>query len=746
MKKISLVCLLFILFTNTNSFAQINLTIDSLLTLIKTSKDDTNKVNNFVNLCNEYKEIENYDKGLQYGIAGVALGKKLNFQKGIAASYKSIGNIYYNEENYDKALENYFASLKIREEIRDEKGAASICNKIGNIYYFQGDYFLGMEFYLKSLHINEKIGDKQGIASAYNNIGNINDSKGEYAKAMEFYFKALKIREELLDKKGMASCYGNIGIMYKKKGDYDKGLEFYLKSLKMFEETGNKEGIGNSFNNIGIIYSSKGDYAKALDFHAKSLKIKEEIMNKQGMAESYNNIGNIHSFKRDYTKALEFQLKAMKIYEEIGYKQGITHSYNSIGSLHLQKNNLLESKRYQQKSLAVAKEIASLPDIMFAYEGLSKVDSALNNFKEAYEYQKLYKEMNDSIFNLESAEKTAEITAIYESEKKETQIKLLEKDKEKQTALAVVEKKKQLTILYSVVGGLFLVIVFAGFIYNRWRITRQQKVIIEQKEKETSLQKNQIEEKHKEITDSINYAERIQRSFLATTEMLDQNLKDYFVFFRPKDIVSGDFYWSGKLNNGNFAFSVADSTGHGVPGAIMSILNISSLEKSIEKETEPNLILNETRKIIIERLKKDGSVDGGKDGMDCSLLVLNQNRTQLTFAAANNPVFIVRNNELIEYKPDKMPVGKHYNDAESFTLHTTLLQKGDIIYALTDGFPDQFGGTKGKKYMIKNLKELLLKIAHLPVHEQELILSDEFTDWKGENEQVDDVCIIGVRV
>ena len=241
-------------------------------------------------------------------------------------------------------------------------------------------------------------------------------------------------------------------------------------------------------------------------------------------------------------------------------------------------------------------------------------------------------------------------------------------------------------------------------------------------------------------------------------------------------MVSGDFYWASELINGNFAFSVADSTGHGVPGAIMSILNISSLEKSIEKETEPDQILNKTRKIIIERLKKDGSHEGGKDGMDCSLLVFNQEKTKLSFATANNPVFILRpiviaschsepvedsmlrqaqhdknilNNddyELIEFKPDKMPVGKHDNDAETFTLHTITLQKGDVIYALTDGFSDQFGGDKGKKYMIKNLKELLLQIAHLPMSEQELKLAEEFDKWKGGNEQVDDVCIIGVRI
>jgi serine phosphatase RsbU (regulator of sigma subunit) len=280
--------------------------------------------------------------------------------------------------------------------------------------------------------------------------------------------------------------------------------------------------------------------------------------------------------------------------------------------------------------------------------------------------------------------------------------------------------------------------------------TLEQKV--KDRTHQLSEQKQIIEEKHKEITDSINYAERIQRSFLATKELLDENLGDYFVFFKPKDVVSGDFYWASSVKtsdaNGrnSFCFCCADSTGHGVPGAIMSILNISSLEKAMETESEPHQILNATRKIIINRLKKDGSPDGGKDGMDCTLLLFNHDKTMLHFSAANNPVFIIRGLDLIEFKADKMPVGKHDKDQESFILQRVELQKGDCIYTLTDGFPDQFGGEKGKKYMIKNLKEYIRSMAHLPMIEQHHLLSTEFENWKGVHEQIDDVCIIGVRI
>ena len=328
--------------------------------------------------------------------------------------------------------------------------------------------------------------------------------------------------------------------------------------------------------------------------------------------------------------------------------------------------------------------------------------------------------------------------------------------------------------------------------FNRFRVTQKQKNIIELKEMETqqqneiiTIQKNLVEEKHKEITDSINYAERIQRSFLATKELLDENLNrgisnaeldstsheflkqvqgdesNYFTLFKPKDVVSGDFYWAGKLSNGNFALAIADSTGHGVPGAIMSLLNVTSLEKAIEHHTNPADILNHTRQTIIERLKKDGSADGGQDGMDCSLLVFDfvspfeDVAAVLHIAAANNPVWVIRSvsssvvenkYELIEIKPDKMPVGKSERQTESFTLHTIELQKGDTIYTLTDGFPDQFGGPNGKKFMSKKLKELLLANVHLPIAQQKELLETTFKNWVGDLEQVDDVCIIGIRI
>ncbi len=255
-----------------------------------------------------------------------------------------------------------------------------------------------------------------------------------------------------------------------------------------------------------------------------------------------------------------------------------------------------------------------------------------------------------------------------------------------------------------------------------------------------------MEEKNKEILDSINYAERIQRSFIATKELLDENLSDYFIIFKPKDVVSGDFYWAAKLLNGNFALVTADSTGHGVPGAIMSLLNVTSLEKAIEQLTQPSEIFDSTRKTIISRLKKDGSIEGGKDGMDASITVYDFKNKKMIVSAANNPVWIVRGKETIEIKPDKMPIGKHDKQDIAFSQQEFDLETGDVIYTLTDGFPDQFGGEKGKKFMIKNLRQLINDNAHLEMEEQKQILETAFRNWVGNLEQVDDVTLIGIRV
>ncbi len=316
----------------------------------------------------------------------------------------------------------------------------------------------------------------------------------------------------------------------------------------------------------------------------------------------------------------------------------------------------------------------------------------------------------------------------------------------------------RITVLVFIIGMLYLLFKLrtAALLKRQQEleatVEERTREVVEEK-KQVEYQKHLVDEKNQEISDSINYAERIQRAMLANHKLLDEFFNEYFVFFQPKDVVSGDFYWASKLANGDLAIVNADSTGHGVPGAIMSMLNMNSLKEAVvgKEISEPHDILTYTRKVIKETLMNDGSAEGGKDGMDCSLLCFSKNSPTIKFAAANNPVWVVRtseNNEkeFIEFKPDKMPVGKHDRDHEPFNLQEFEYQKGDVIYTLTDGMPDQFGGPKGKKYMYKKLKTFLTEISELPMEEQKEKIHAEFMNWMQSEEQVDDVCIIGVRV
>lgn len=304
-----------------------------------------------------------------------------------------------------------------------------------------------------------------------------------------------------------------------------------------------------------------------------------------------------------------------------------------------------------------------------------------------------------------------------------------------------------------VIGFIAIVFGFNG-VRTRQLKARQQQLerTVAERTSEVVQQKELIELKQKEILDSINYAKRIQGALLASDQLFDSHLKNYFLFFQPKDIVSGDFYWASPMTNGNFVLVTADSTGHGVPGAMMSMLNISCLNEAVSerKLTDPADILNHARQRIISSLAKDGSVEGGKDGMDCSVLVFDFKKNMVQYAGANNPVWIVRKNaegltELIELKPDRMPVGKHDKDNIPFSKQIVELQTGDMIFTLTDGVADQFGGPKGKKFTYRKLKELLISNSERSLGEQKQALQKAVEVWKRDLEQVDDMLLIGIR-
>ena len=437
--------------------------IDSLQKLLLTQKEDTNKVNTLNLLGREMELTGDFDKGINYSQQALQLAT-------VIAS---------------------------REE---RNGKQSLI----------------------------QLAAKKAIAKAHNELGNCNREKGNYPDALKEHFAALKLREEIKDKKGISASLCNIGNIYTEQKDYPKALDYYFKALKMDEDLGDKNGITADLGNIGIVYKAQGAasteasakvelFSKALDYHFKALKMKEELGNKNGIANTLGNIGNVYTEQKDYPKALDYHFKALKMDDELGNKNGIAINLGNIGALYLKEKKLADAKTYINKSLSLAKQIGWREGCKGNYQELSSLDSMLGNYEGAYAHYKLYIIYRDSINNEESTKKQTQTEMQYEFDKKETQTKA---EQDKRDAVAATESRKQKVILASVISGLALVLAFAGFVFRSLRITRRQKQLIE-------TQKHLVEEKQREILDSIRYARRIQTALLPTESYIDKMLKRF---------------------------------------------------------------------------------------------------------------------------------------------------------------------------------------------------------------------------
>ena len=688
--------------------------LDSLWNIYNNKEQsDTNRLNAIESITKGYLDV-NEDSVVMFGEKQIVLAQETKHEKYAANAYLFLGYSFYMRDKRTKALEYFLKALAIYTSLNSNSKISKCYTFIGLIYFKQSNYPQTLNYYFKSLKIDEGMGNKEGMAISYSNIALIYDRLSNLSKALEYDLKALKINEELGNKSRVAANLLNAGIIYDKLSKKNMALSNYLKALKIFEEEGNEQDISLCLTNIGILYFDQSNYPLALDYYTRALEINERLGNKVEMATSFLKIGDL---------------------------------YNKTGNYKLAEINY-------EKSRALSTEADDLDVLRLSYEGLSAVNKNTNNYKSAFENHKKFKQLTDSIFNLENIKQISDLKTNFEVEKIETELKA------KAEALAIIateEKKRQQFIIFGVIVILVIVLCFSFFLYKRYRLTNQQKEIIEIKSKETEAQKALIEEHQKETIDSITYAKRIQYALLANKELLQKHLPKTFVIFNPKDIVSGDFYWAAEYN-GKFYLAVCDSTGHGVPGAFMSLLNIGFLNEAIKEKdiSQPHEVLNFVRKRLMESIGNDGQ----QDGMDAILICIEMNRNEkklktITYSAANNVPVLVRNNQAIELEKDKMPVGKG-EKTESFSLHQIDLEEGDNLFLYTDGYADQFGGPKvrsdkqlfgqGKKFKHKQLQELLLQASTLVPEKQKELLDRKFRDWKGDLEQVDDVCLIGIKI
>ena len=703
-----------------------------------------------------------------------ATEKELPKQRGNALY--GIGSAYFIKGNQKQAFNYLNHSLKLRKQIDHKKGIANSLNVLGTISKSENKYEKAIEYYEKSIAVYEESNNLNGIATAYNNIGMIYSTQGKLDQSIEYYSKSLDIHEKMGDQKGYGIALNNIGIIYENQQQIDKALKRYEKCLEKFKAINFKNGVSSALDNIGSIYTAKEQYSKAIQYHKKSLAIDEDINNQKSSISSLQSLGRIYRIQNDLTLALDYYEQALKVSLSIGSKEKVAECHKGLGDVYKEKKQLHRAIKHYNKSLQIAQKINAVKTIQVSSEALWKAYKSTNNYEKALNMHETYIQARDSLQSKKN--QRALISKEYEKKAQADSIKAAEKRKINNAKIKAQEaqleqEQTQRYALYSGIGVLFLC---GAFIFNRFRVTRKQNFIIEKQKQEVDQQKlvaekqrDLVEEKNGEITDSIQYAQRLQEAILPNMQEIQEHFPSSFILFRPKDIVSGDFYWHETKGETTF-IAAADCTGHGVPGAMVSVVCANALNKSVNELglTDPAKILDSTRNLVVETFSKTGRQV--KDGMDISLLsVTNSNRrereseshshsdsrTVLRWAGANNPLWIIRTcaekdrsndaTEVEEIKADKQPIGL-YGALKPFTSHEISLQTGDRIYLFSDGYADQFGGPKGKKMKKGKFKELLISIKNQSMREQQETLNKTFENWKGSHEQIDDVCIVGVKI
>lgn len=614
------------------------------------------------------------------------------------------GNLYFNKGYYKQAKVNLLEAEKYFINNNNLPGIAKTYNKLGTTHISQAEFPEALDYFIKSLNIKDSIGDDKGFADSYANIGNVLFEMNDVDQALEYYQKSIEIDKRDSNELGMAKTIMNIGLVYKWNFEYDDAIKNFEESLVVFFKYNDSHQIANCYSNMALVYSENNNGDKALTYFNKALAIYEKAGAEKGMASMLSNIGYYYSLQGDYEKAV---------------------------------NNL-------KRAIRIAQSINSIQDVEITSQALSDAYQRLGNYKEAYNYYVLFKNTYDKLNDDKNtrAFTQMEMNFEFEQEKKDIEFKQQQIDAEHRAEI----KRQRLILLFIILGALAL-LVFAVYMYRNYQQKKKDNELLKTQKEAIEKQRDKIDKQNTDITDSIKYAKRIQTALLPPDEMLDKLLINYFVLYKPRDIVSGDYYWAYQKDNKSIIVA-ADCTGHGVPGAFMSMLGMSFLNEIIqqEKDISSNTILNKLREYVIRSMRQTGKVGEAQDGMDLSMVIIDRDNKTLQFSGAYNSLLLIRDLELIQYKADKMPIGISIKSAQPFTNQIIDYKENDTIYLLSDGYVDQFGGPKNQKYKSRPFKELLLTIQDKTMIEQKEILDSTIEEWKGDYEQIDDILVIGIRL
>lgn len=783
--KIFLKIFFLLLFFN-NIIAQNN-SIDSLRIVINSTNSDTTKVNS-LNRFAEQMIRYNLSSSLDSVELSILIANQSGYKLGLAKALKIKAILFYYTGKIDSSFILLDESLNIYLKNDDLLNAGRVYNNIGILLKNQGDINSSIEKYLTAIDLFEQVSEKRDLVAAYINLSNAYRYQGNYQRALSVNFDALNILDKIDNKKYSDSLkvghiYKTIANIYSVQKKYDQADSNYNIALEIYRILNSSQDIADIYVNFGTNAEEKNDYVKIINYNRRAINL---YTSASKIAVADINIANTYIDLMNYDSAKVFIDDALEIYQQPVNDRGLALVEYTYGRYYFFQNKNNEAIDSLKKSLEYATFNNDFEFISKVTKVLFQAYKNVGNFEKALEIHEQYKSAEDSIFNKNNEQQLTEMALTYDFEKEKQQTELVHQAEIKRQK--IVRNFSLIILLVAILG---LISLLSSLRIKKRKneelrlknneIMQQKEEIISQTEEieaqnlEIQLQRdlavkrgNELLQKNNDIEASIYYAQRIQKAILPNLNLMEDYFSDWFVYYKPRDIVSGDFYWLFSKQQKIYVVA-ADCTGHGVPGAFMSMLGISFFNQIVGQNDEisANIMLNKLREMVIKLLKQDvNDYEGSHDGMDLSLIIFDKSSNSVEFSGAYNPIYIVsetapgnienvnsrifelpeNNKKIYELKVDRMPIGVFMTEQKQFNKFSVQLLEGDKIYMFSDGYPDLFSREQNKKFTTKRFKELLLSTADLTMNAQLNMIEDNYKSWVGKEKQIDDILLIGMQI
>lgn len=713
-----------------------------------------------------WKMREN-DNALKYAMQALDQYEKLNNQRGIAKVYDFLGAQHFKQNQLAQSLAYRQKALGLYQTLGNKSQQALMLNMIGVIYKRMGKYKQSIKHYKKALRISKTLSDKKNISKTYRNIGVVYRQQGAFLKAMEVYHKALRIKEEINDQQGLAGILNNIGALHKFRNANQEALVYYKKCLEIEKKLNNHKGIARCYNNIGNIYLEDKQYSKALSYHVKNLNFNQKAGDTRRISISYYNLGDIYYSMQEYDKALSYFQKSFNIVEDKRYKLLLPFTLVSLGKTYRALGHSSKALDYLQRGFQKAQK---LRDPVITHEAtleLAQAYAATGNYKAAYEKHRLFKLLDDSLSNKEDTRKIAFLEAEYAS-RRETdslqninahQVILLEKE------AITIRFQRNINLLAIIL--LLIVITFATSYFLGHKKQKklnnqlsQQSQVLQVSQEEIAHQRDRLASQNtalsfyqSRIKNSFKAAQIIQNTIFPTYKEMTSYFRDHFILFSPKDVVSGDFYWVTQVKN-RLILVMADCTGHGVPGAFMTLIGTKILDKivKIDQVLHPAQILSQLNDEVItslQKAEKNNIEINLVAGMDAIALSIQPQEAsfEINFAGAKSSLlyFDAHQRSFHEIRGSRKSIGGFQSGKRLYPQETLHLPPHSILYVGSDGLADQ-NDSHRRRFGRDQLKQVLHKNAHLSMDQQKEQLELALQTHMQDNEQRDDILWIGLKL